>query len=209
MTWKALVEANPYVSGYPNQCLGQAQRVFGAPGTHYCARDAWDDAVYKHTNRELPDVPVPVWFENWLTIDGEYRDFGHVAVWFPDRQQFLNVPGKGYGQKWLNSIDEVNSWNGCDGYLGWSEDINGLKVAENIPSPSPIINTKETKMLICHTMDGRKPEQGPEYLIFGTDFYQGFGGEGKYFESQIGGQSMPVSRAFMDSVRAFIDAGRK
>ena len=73
----------------------------------------------------------------------------------------------------------------------------------------PVTSKDKTKMLICHTMDGRTADQGPEYLLFGTDFYQGFGGEGKYFESQIGGQSMPVSRAFIDSVKAFIDGGRK
>ncbi len=137
MSWNALVPANPNQTGFPNQCLGQAQRVFGAPGTHYCARDAWDDAALKHGDRDLPSVPVPVWFANTLTIGNETRDFGHVAVWFPDRGQFLNVPASGNGQKWLNSIDEVNRWNGCDGYLGWTEDINGLRVAEYVGAPAP------------------------------------------------------------------------
>lgn len=107
--------------------------------------------------------------------------------------------------------------NTTGAHLHWGVKIGGSWIDPATQSPImfgttpdvPTVRKKVNKMLICHTMDGRTPEQGPEYLIFGTDFYQGFGGEGKYFESQIGGQSMPVSRSFMDSVRAFIDAGRK
>lgn len=140
MAWNQLVAANP-ANGYPNYCLGQANNAYGRNGSAYCAKDAWDQAQFKHFDRDLPNVAVPVWFTNTLTIGNETRDFGHVAIWFPDRGQFMNVPASGYGIQWLNSIDEVNNWNGCNGYLGWSEDIEGLQVASWTPD-APLLGNQ-------------------------------------------------------------------
>lgn len=74
---------------------------------------------------------------------------------------------------------------------------------------TPSINFEDKNMMLCHTMEGRTPEQGPLYLLFSDVFYIGFGGPATQFEAQIGGPSMPVSLAFQNSVRAFIDSGRK
>lgn len=203
--YKQLVQPNLDVKANEGMCLAFVQSVYGAPVRYRSAWEAWNATEQKREG-SIPNASVPVWFSHFGTYGNPptYENWGHVVAHIPG-YGYLSSPGEGYGSEVFPTIEAVEAKFNSK-YVGWSLDINGLTVAEEIPDPT---TKKETKMLICHTMDGRTPEQGPLYLLFGTDFYQGFGGEGKYFESQIGGQSMPVSREFMDSVRAFIDAGRK
>jgi hypothetical protein len=111
-------------------CLGLVQRVYGAPGLYNTAWQAWEATKDKHYDRDLPPVSVPVWFDHWGTYDGVYGRFGHVVAWIPGRG-FLSSPANGVGQDWVATIEQVERRYSSK-YVGWTTDINTVKVAEYI-----------------------------------------------------------------------------
>jgi hypothetical protein len=117
-------------------CLRFAQSVYGAPVKYASAWDAWNATTLKHLDRNLPPVSVPLWFSHYGTYGGVYANWGHVVAYFPDRAQFLSSPPNGYGHAWLNSIEEVERMFNST-YVGWSEDLNGLQIAQHTNDPQP------------------------------------------------------------------------
>lgn len=126
---------NLNIIGQSGWCLQYVTEIFGAMGhganSNTTAISEWNSAAYKHPGVNPPaDVAVPVWF----SYNGPS---GHVAV---------SVPGKGVystsavGDKVFSSVEALVNWMG-EGfkYLGYSEDINTVRVAEvNIePAPAP------------------------------------------------------------------------
>lgn len=135
MSWTQLVTPQ-VVDDNAGMCLRFAQSVYGAPVKHASAWDAWNATTLKHEDRNLPPVSVPVWFSHYGTYGGIYANWGHVVAYFPDRGQFLSSPGSGYGHAWLNSIEEVERMFNSS-YVGWSEDLNGLQIAQHTNDPQP------------------------------------------------------------------------
>jgi hypothetical protein len=129
MNYRQLKVPNLSISGVSNLCLVYVRSVFGIAAKYAYAWLAWQNTTAKHQNRDLPDVCVALWFSYTATIDGIRRNWGHVAVW---------VPGKGIysttrtGVKLFAGIADVERHIGCS-YVGWSEDINGVSVAERMP----------------------------------------------------------------------------
>lgn len=143
---KQLVQPDTTVTDGAGWCLRFTQSVWGAPARYNSAWDAWEATQYKHSTAEsLPDVAVIVWFSHFGTY-GEpptYDNWGHVVSYIPGRG-FLSSPSVGVGQKWLATIEEVEQFFNSK-YVGWSEDINGLRVAE--PS-APVSEGFERDMII-------------------------------------------------------------
>lgn len=191
-------------------CLRFTQTVWGAPVRHATAWDAWEATEVKHSPAEnIPgEVGVLAWFDHWGTYGGQYGQYGHVVSWIPGKG-YLSSPTNGYGQKWLGSIEEVERAYNCT-YVGWSEDINGLRVAVvNTPQPKPVNNKKEdTKMMLAHKP---QPDGSLLFLLFGDNFYLEFSGQdaANAFAGQIGSASAPVSQSFFDKVKAEVEAGRR
>lgn len=128
---KQLVAPNTNVQDEAGYCLRFTTSVFGAPRYNPTAWSAWLETKFKHgTNETFPEVAVPVWFEHWGDYDGsgQQKNWGHVVTRIPSRG-YLSSPGSGYGQLWLDSLGAVERYFNCK-YVGWSEDINGLRVAE-------------------------------------------------------------------------------
>ena len=125
---KQLVNPNPNVTDAAGFCLRFTQTVWGAPVRYNTAWDAWKATKLKHVGEFLPDVAVPIWFDHWGTYGGVYGQYGHVVTYFPGRG-FLSSPTSGVGQNWLKDIQHVERVYNSK-YVGWSEDINGLRVAE-------------------------------------------------------------------------------
>jgi LysM repeat protein len=148
MGYTQIRSANPNAKSYPGYCLQLVtESFFTTPGGHATARNAWDASGTKNTSRQLPNVQVPVWF-SWVgTIDGVYKDWGHVVTYFPGRG-FLSSPGKwtdGYGNQWFSSIEAVERWFNAP-YLGFTLDIpmrgavaayDGSPTPEPTPTPTP------------------------------------------------------------------------
>lgn len=151
---KQLVNPDTSVENYAGMCLAFAQSVYGAPIRYRSAWEAWEATQYKHED-DLPDVSVPVWFSHYGTYGKPptYDNWGHVVAYVPG-SGFLSSPvGKlgTYGQSWLGSISEVERTFNAK-YVGWTEDINGLRVAEpgNTPTPS---RKKKTLATCYYTKD--------------------------------------------------------
>lgn len=135
---KALVTVNTSIKDNAGWCLSFARRVFGAPAGYEHATDSWKAAKHRHETREMPNVAVPVYFKwiNHIVGDENYGvNQGHVVAWIPGKG-FLSSPGYGYGQQWFDSIVAVEKYFGCT-FVGWTEDINGKRIAKSAPKPAP------------------------------------------------------------------------
>lgn len=140
MAWTQNAAPNLSVQDNPGWCLRFVQSVYGSPVAYPSATAAWNATGQKYGTRDMPNVSVPVWF-SWVgDIDGTgAKDWGHVAVWVPERGQFLSSPlywSQGYGQSWVNSLADFESILGCT-YVGFSADLNGLQIATYTEDPTP------------------------------------------------------------------------
>jgi len=139
MSYKSLVDPDLTIQGMAGWCLSMTKSVFRAPAGYATAYKSWLAAKHKHETRELPNVAVPLYF-SWIDpSDGE--NVGHIVAWIPGKG-FLSSPGKGYGQQWFQSIVAVEKYFRCK-FLGWTEDINGKRVAQwvadAVPAPKPVV----------------------------------------------------------------------
>lgn len=132
---KQLVSPNLGVTDYPGYCLRMQQSVWGAPVRYATAWEAWQNTQYKHVGTPPSDVSSVIWFDHWGTYGGVYGQYGHVATYVPG-QGILSNPARGNGQKWYNTIEQCA--RDCNAtYVGWTEDINGLRVIEPGETPKP------------------------------------------------------------------------
>jgi hypothetical protein len=132
-----IVPPNTSTVGKVGYCLAFGEDVFSAPhNLHKYATEAWLAAKYKHFDRNMPNVSVPVWFTYWATIAGIYRNWGHIVTWVPGRG-FLSSPLQQDGtQQWLASLEEVEKRYKCT-FVGYSEDISGKRVVINKENDMP------------------------------------------------------------------------
>lgn len=132
VSFTQLVEPRTGTKDATGMCLQFAQSVFGAPAMHESATIAANHTKFRHHTREMPNVAVPVWFDHWGTYGdpARYDNWGHVVAWVPGNG-FLSSPAGGYGQQWFPSVDAVERAFGAR-FRFWSEDINGLRVAESL-----------------------------------------------------------------------------
>lgn len=138
MSNNQLVQPNPNTVGNVGYCLAFGESAFNTPHLHPNAFSAWQATQFKHPNEEPPtDVSVPIWFSYMIGSVNE----GHIAINIPGRG-ILSSPYKiGTTQAWLPSIAELERIYSDNGihpltYLGWSEDIAGIRVVESINVPS-------------------------------------------------------------------------
>lgn len=131
MTWNALVPPRLGTQDATGMCLRFAQSFFGAPVAHPSAWVAWQHQQHRHGPAEpLPPVPVPIWFSHYGTYGSPptYGNWGHVAIHVPGDAIYTS-PAGGFGQGRYATIAQIErAFNAT--YVGWSEDINGLRVAE-------------------------------------------------------------------------------
>lgn len=140
MAWQTLVAPNLRIEDGAGWCLRYARRVFGAPGGPRSAWHGWKQARYRHG----PEEPIPggvavlLWFEHWGAYDdglgpydglpvGAVGNWGHVAV-HVSGDAIYTSPGSGYGFERWATIGQIEA-RFRSKYVGWSEDINGLRVA--------------------------------------------------------------------------------
>jgi hypothetical protein len=129
--WQQVSQPRDNVKSDAGWCLWFAQEVWQVPHQFPTAWKAWQAVKFKHGERDLPNVCVPVWFDHWGTYNGVYGQYGHVVTYFPNRG-FLSSPGRGYGQDWLATIEAVERrFNST--FVGWSEDMQpGVRVVQYV-----------------------------------------------------------------------------
>lgn len=165
MTWMALVPPRLGTADYPGMCLRFSQSFFGAPVKYRSAWEAWQHQQYRHpTTDPLPNVPVLLWFSHWGTYGDplSYENWGHVTPYVPGDGIYSSPanPYAGWSQSKFSTIAEVERAYNCT-YVGWSEDINGLRVAQNVDvDPVPAKPAKKRKA-------------NPMFVIYFKDVYPG------------------------------------
>lgn len=132
--YKQNVDADLFIADDPHYGLRMTQNVFHAPAKHAWCWEAWLATEFKHTTDPLPNYPVPVWFYATTPYSGHLHVAGQSVVWIPSVGKFLSNPphpGSPRGQQWFDSIEQIERVFNAK-YVGWSEDLNGLRIIEPI-----------------------------------------------------------------------------
>lgn len=81
-----------------------------------------------HAGTPPSNVWVPVFFTFYATVDGVYKDWGHIG-WYKD------------GKFWSDGVEysSIASYesNHAPRYVGWGETLNGVRVVEYVAAPAP------------------------------------------------------------------------
>lgn len=174
MPWKSLVSPRKDTVDDPGMCLRFAQSFFGAPVAYPDAWTAWENQQFRHSASEpLPNVPVVLWFSHYGTYGAPgqeyYKNWGHVAPYVPGDAIYSSPAtwNAGRSQSRFSTIADLERALNCK-YVGWSEDLNGLRIAEY----SGGVNTdskpkkKELKVKNYRRSDRRKRSIKPGERIY-------------------------------------------
>lgn len=134
--------------GTIGNCLMYVRQRYGIAAGYPTAWDGWLGAKFKHTDRNFPNVCVPVWFKYKLPASSP----GHVVIWNPADKKFYSSPYNS-GQKYFifDSIEQIERVLKA-GYVGWSEDVNNVRVAINKGDDMSKWNNGMTLNLLYHSV---------------------------------------------------------
>lgn len=130
MAFTQVVTPNPEVPCKPRWCLTYVDNAFnlaahGKSKNYPTAISAWNASTSQHRDRNFPaDRWVPVWF----TLKNEPA--GHVAILAPDGAVWSSSHPTSNKPVRHGSLNEIISYYGSLGltYIGWTEDVGGVKV---------------------------------------------------------------------------------
>lgn len=125
-------------------CLAVVHASFGAKGSSYSAKTAWQSNGTKHRDYNLPEgVWIPVWWEG-----GKY---GHVAEAYRQGDQ-ITVYSSPYTHKpnfqvfkgsVKATLDSIGKTYGVGGFSGWSETLLDSRIISWVEDPKPVEPTPE------------------------------------------------------------------
>ena len=118
-----LIQPNLNTVGQVGYCLKYARQVFGVSAVYATAWQAWTATKYKHLDRNLPNVSVLCWFS--------YQTAGHVVVYVPNKGYYSSPYKSGQSYYVGSSIADIEAKYSSK-YVGWSEDINNVRVAQEV-----------------------------------------------------------------------------
>lgn len=181
MTWQALVPPRKDTVDLPGMCLRFSQTFFGAPVAYPDAWTAWQNQQYRHDASEpLPNVPVLLWFEHWGTYGDPptYKNWGHVAPYVPGDAIYSSPAtwNAGWSQSRFETIADLERALNCR-YVGWSEDLNGLRIAQKVgetPKPTPTIKVRKNKdMFIVYyaNAEPKDPKFKGRWAVAGSKYW--------------------------------------
>jgi len=170
--------------------------MFGAPAGNLTAWSAWLKAAHKH----IDPLPANVAILQWYRFPANGTSPGHVTVQVPGKGIYSAPYRSGTTHAVLPSISEVERIYGCK-YVGWSEDINGVRVAKE-ESVDKI--TKEQENLCAIMKTGSLPGVNYNYLFAGKLCnQQNVDAMLQFWNSQPGPttQCTPDERAYLDALK--------
>lgn len=144
---RQLIAPNLSTTGKVGLCLAYARQVFGVGAVYPTAWQGWLNVKYRHTDAIPGDVAVPLWFSG-------AGGAGHVAIHVPGKGIYSSPYKSGQAYAVLSSIAEIERIYKVK-YVGWSEDINNVRVVtqEEIMNNGDVVN-------IYRTLLGRDPDPG-------------------------------------------------
>lgn len=148
-------------------CLGCVAASYGAQGSSYSAKTAWQSCPTKHRDRNIPEgIYVPLWYGG--------GDYGHVVIglrqgnnltiWSSPYTQIATFQTFSGEMNWL--LDYIGQVYGVGGFSGWSETVLDSRVIEQVadtPKPTPAPEpTPEPEPEPEPTPKPAEPEPKPE-----------------------------------------------
>jgi hypothetical protein len=138
MSYQQLVAPNPNIPCQPGWCLQYVRQAFGAPVVEPTATAGWNNAKYRHTDWDFPEgCWVPLWFQ--LATEPA----GHVVLRAPNGKIYSTTNPYQYTPRVHPNLADLFAayapYNPLT-YLGWSEDISGVRVVQEF-SITPQSNT--------------------------------------------------------------------
>ncbi|MBT2566590.1 hypothetical protein J7I84_08800 [Arthrobacter sp. ISL-85] len=144
MVFQQLVEPDPDIPCKPGWCLQYVRQTFGAPAVEPTATAGWNNAKYRHQDWDFPaECAVPVWFK--LATEPA----GHVALRMADGSVYSTSDDSAVPHHHPSLQDLIAYyWRNPLTYLGWSEDISGIRVVQesSIQTQSESITPLEDDM---------------------------------------------------------------
>lgn len=135
-----VITPNPNIPCTPGYCLQYVRQTFGAPAVYATALDDWNANPTKHEDQDWPAL----WFPIWFTVANEPA--GHVALHAPDHSIYSSSsPTSTTPVHHANLAAMQFYWNNGKmlTYLGWTEDIENVKVIGET-----MLNTDQIKLYI-------------------------------------------------------------
>lgn len=145
---------NPHIPCKPGWCLQYVREAFGIyPGVYPSATSGWANAQYKHQDQTFP---AGAWVPLWFFMANE--PLGHVVLRAPDGSIYSTSDPSTIPHHHPNLADLMGyyAYYGLPlTYLGWSEDIENVRVVEVAGSldhasavkPAPVY-TADQKVLV-------------------------------------------------------------
>lgn len=120
----AIKWANAQKTGYSGLCLGFAHDAYDIPAKYGDAITAWTNAEHKHVTTDLASATTGA----FLFMQGK-DPHGHVCIYLGGGK--VRTTDSSAGHPMTYTLDQMKSF----GYkfLGWSEDVNGVRVAGLAP----------------------------------------------------------------------------
>ena len=126
-------------------CLAVVAGSYGAKGSSYSAKTAWQACGTKHCDRNIPEgVYVPLWYgggEYGHVVIG-YRQGNNLTIWSSPYTHIATFQTFSGEINWL--LDYIGQVFAVGGFSGWSETVLDSRVIEVVtetkpePKPEPI-----------------------------------------------------------------------
>jgi len=125
-------------------CLAVVAGSYGAKGSSYSAKTAWQSNNTKHKDRNIPEgIYVPLWYEG-----GTYghvviglRKGNNITIWSSPYTHIATFQKFSGELNWaLNYVGQVY---GVGSFTGWSETVLSSRVIENVQETKPVEPTPE------------------------------------------------------------------
>ena len=147
-------------------CLAVVAGSFGAKGSSYSAKTAWQACSTKHLDRNLPEgVYLPLWYEG-----GEYghvvigrREGNNLTIWTSPYTHIATFQTFRGEMNWL--LDYIGQVFAVGKFSGWSETVLDSRVIElETPKPEPPKPEVEVeeKLEFEEVKDESEPEPEPD-----------------------------------------------
>jgi len=138
----------------PNWCLANVVKGYSISNRYGDAWKAWQETE-QHTDQPPTGLDVPVFFSYFATIDGQYKNWGHIGVRLSSGKFWSD--GKVY-----NTIKDYTD-RYAPKYVGWGESVNEYIILKKEASMSnPAILTLEANVAISIATTGKQPSTSEE-----------------------------------------------
>lgn len=118
----------PTVPCTPGMCLVYVRETFGIGPKYPSATAGWNASPYRHMDQDFPkDTWVPIWFSL------KDNPNGHVALRQPDGSIWSSSHPTSTEPVHHKSLQDIVSYySGRLTYLGWTEDIEDVRIMKYV-----------------------------------------------------------------------------